>query len=191
MKHLFAPFILKDSKSILIGTLPPEGIDFFYSNSSNNRMWDILLAIKNDFDEIPKNNYKLPKEQKIDILKSLNLSMFDIIFEYERRDLTTHDKDIIPKSYSDILKLIQHTKIENIFFVYQSAAKWFMHSLKKEAPLELNKLSKKIDKSKSPFLVISHQNKNIKCFLLPNPLSRGVKGITLKKKKEIYKNYIQ
>ena len=44
-------------------TLPPEGIDFYYSNSSNTRMWDLALKSIQRKKQIPylkdHTNYRL------------------------------------------------------------------------------------------------------------------------------------
>ncbi len=39
--HPFKPIIPDNAKKLLIGTLPPESAPFYYSNSSNTRLWDI------------------------------------------------------------------------------------------------------------------------------------------------------
>lgn len=46
LKHPFEPFIPNNAKKLIIGTLPPENIPYYYSNSPNTRMWDLLSAIK-------------------------------------------------------------------------------------------------------------------------------------------------
>ncbi len=188
MKHPFEPFILKDSKNLIIGTLPPENISYYYSNSSNTRMWDILKSILDNTEEIPKNSYKeLSVEEKKDILKKLNLSMCDIIYEYDRKKESTKDNDIIPIKYLDINSLIEDTSIENLLFVYKSAAKWFLHSLENKKPIKSPKPKINIH---GEFYNYKLHNKIIKCILLPNPLNRGKKGETLPIKRDIYKKWI-
>ena len=121
MKHPFKPQVIKDSTSMVIGTLPPDNIEFYYSNSSNTRMWDLLKSIQKNIECIPKNSYKLTTEQKKDILLKLNLSMTDIILEYKRKQNSTKDNDIIPTRYNDIESIIKDTSIKNLLFVYESA----------------------------------------------------------------------
>lgn len=176
---------------MIIGTLPPEGIDFYYSNSSNTRMWDLLKSIQEKTNPIPKGSYKLPSNKKKAILSKLNLSMADIIYEYERKKESTDDRDIIPNKYLDIKQLIKDTSITNLLFVYESAAKWFLHSLENNMPVELSKIKKYIDKNDDEvFCEFTLENRPINCVLLPNPLNRGKKGQTLKNKKETYKKWI-
>jgi len=190
MKHPFEPQIIKNSKSMIIGTLPPDNIEFYYSNSSNTRMWDLLKSIQKNTKDVPRNSYKLPTEEKKEILAKLNLSMADIILEYERKQKSTNDSDIIPKKYNNIENIIKDTSIENLLFVYKSALQWFLHSLKHEQPIELKKLPKIKNEEYEIICNILLNEKTINCILLPNPLSRGKKGETLEFKKETYKKWI-
>lgn len=186
-KHPFGPFIVENSKKAIIGTLPPENIDFYYSNNSNNRMWDILTAIANNDTELPKNNFCMPKPEKEDILKKLKLSMFDIVEVYERKSNTTKDTDIIPKEFLDINEIIKNTQIENLFFVYKQAARWFLQSNKIK---NINMINDLKSITEGEFCNYDSNDKKIKCFILPNPLNRGQKGMTILKKFEIYKKYL-
>jgi len=190
-RHPFDPVIFKESKKMLVGTLPPEKTDYFYSGSPQTRMWDILRAIINN-SSIPKESYKLPMSDKKQILKQLNISMFDIIFEYERTVIdSSKDVDIIPKKYSDINSLIKNTQIDTLLFVYESAAQWFLHSMKNENPCKLKSIKDKTNLSKEIFWEYGLGGKNVRCILLPNPLNRGKKGVTLEKKKVLYEKYIK
>jgi G:T/U-mismatch repair DNA glycosylase len=70
MKHPFEPYIVKNSKNMIIGTLPPENAEFYYSNSKNTRRWYILKSILENTDKIPKNSYQLSIEDKKRFLKN-------------------------------------------------------------------------------------------------------------------------
>jgi len=190
MKHPFNPELINNSTNIIIGTLPPEGIDYYYSNSSKTRMWDILRSIQEKLDYVPKNSYKLSIENKKLILNKLNLSMTDIIYEYERKNDTVKDIDIIPIKYNDIQNIVKETTIENYFFVYQSSLQWFLHSLTDEKPLMLNKLNKLKNVKYGKTLSIVVDSRTINCYLLPYPLNRGKKGETLEFKRNIYSKYL-
>lgn len=187
--HPFCPIINKKSKLLIVGTLPPEGSPFYYSNSVNNRMWDILQAIHEKGDAVSSGGYKLEKNIKISLLKSLNLSMCDIIKEYNRRRQSVNDLDIIPLKYTDVIKLIKKTEIKKILFVYKNAALWFLHSLKNKEPLPLVKIKENIEGT-GEILKLNIEEKEVPLTLLPNPLSRGTKGMTLKKKLETYRDQI-
>lgn len=190
MKHPFEPQILKDSKSIIIGTLPPDNIKFYYSNGSNTRIWDLLKSIQENMDNIPKGSYQLPIKGKKIILTKLNLSMADMILEYERKQNSTDDRDIVPKKYNNIENIIKDTSIVNLLFVYESALKWFLHSLEQKEPIELKNLPEIKNKEYGVICRVLLNEKSINCILLPNPLNRGKKGETLELKKEIYKKWI-
>ncbi len=175
---------------MIIGTLPPEDTDFYYSNSPNTRMWDLLKSILEGAEYIPKNSYKLPVEDKKMILEKLKLSMADIISEYERKEQSTKDSDLVPIKYSNIGEYIEGTSIKNLIFVYESALKWFLHSLTKETPVELNKL-KKIKNCKYGIVKYLFMNgRRVNCILLPSPLNRGKKGETIEYKRRVYKEWI-
>ena len=191
MKHPFEPQIIKNSIGIIIGSLPPDNTEFYYSNSPNTRMWDLLKSIQEDMENIPKNSYTLSIEEKKYILRELNLSMTDIILEYEREQNSTKDNDIIPVKYNSIETIIKNTSIKNLLFVYESALKWFLHSLKKEKPIKLDNLPKVKNKEYGIVDSVSLNGKTINCILLPNPLNRGKKGETLEFKKEIYREWIE
>lgn len=153
-------------------------------------MWDLLKSIQENMEYVPKNSYKLPTNEKKEILAKLNLSMTDIILEYERKQISTDDSDIIPKKYNNIENIIKDTSIENLLFVYKSALQWFLHSFKQKQPIELKKLSKIKNKEYGIICSVLLNEKTINCILLPNPLSRGKKGETLEFKKEAYKIWI-
>jgi G:T/U-mismatch repair DNA glycosylase len=194
MKHPFEPYIAKNSKNMIIGTLPPENIEFYYSNSKNTRMWDILKSIAENTEEIPSNSYQLPTEDKKEILEKLHLSMADIIKEYERKKdedgkPTTKDKDIIPLKYNDIASIIKDTEIENLLFVYKDALEWFLHSLENLTPLKSIKIPKLKKLEYGIYDTISLNGKTINLILLPNPLNRGKTGETLPFKRDKYKEW--
>jgi G:T/U-mismatch repair DNA glycosylase len=187
--HPFKPLISKNTKKILVGTLPPENVSFYFSNSSNTRLWDILIAVKNNVDQITSGGNALDNFSKITILESLGLGISDIIYRYERDDYgSTKDLHIDPKEYSGLLQLAADNNISELLFVYQSALKWFFHSLGNVEPVRLKKLNTRF--LVGPQQEVKFQNKIIKCTLLPAPLNRGVKGQTLKQKLGYYKKYI-
>ncbi len=183
MKHPFKPFIVKNSTNMIVGSLPPEGSAFYYSNSQNNRMWDLLRSIQKDLDVLPKNGYSLSVEEKKEILQALKLSMTDIILEYDRKEDSSKDNDIIPLKYNNIADLIAHTSIVNLLFVYKSALEWFLDSLQQKTSIGKKECGK--------ICSVCLNEKNINCILLPNPLSRGKKGETLEVKKAIYEKWIR
>lgn len=187
--HPFEPLILKTTKKLLIGTLPPEGVIFYFSNSPNTRLWDILNAIFEKSEHIGKGGNSLNDKKKIEILNSLKIGISDIIYKYKRDDEnSTKDKHIVPTEYKEILRVAVDNNITELLFVYQSAFKWFIHSLDKVPPVRLNKLKSK--HATGPQKIIEFEGKSVKLVLLPSPLNRGRKGETLNYKLRFYKEYI-
>lgn len=132
----------------------------------------------------------MPVEAKIEILKSLKLGISDIILKYARREdrpNSVSDSDIIPYAYNDLPGIAQKHHIRRLIFVYQSALKWFVHSLTSNPPVMLQKIQERY----SPGLqYIDAGIPNLEIVLLPNPLSRGTKGMTLERKLGEYRKCI-
>ncbi len=188
--HPFEPLIFETSKALLIGTLPPETAEYYFSNSSNTRLWDILLSIQQGKAHLSKGSNELSRQVKQHVLEDLGLGIYDIIYEYERSDYSsTKDKDIVPIEYSNLLQLIENTQVEKLLFVYQNAAKWFMHSLTNEKPVHISKLKSQFEYG--TFNVIETGGRKVECKLMPSPLNRGRKGETLDFKLNLYKKEIQ
>jgi G:T/U-mismatch repair DNA glycosylase len=189
-KHPFDPIIFKNSKSILIGTLPPETAPFYFSNTPKTRLWDLLYTLDNKQDVVSKNKYLLTNEEKLEVLRNLSLSLTDIILEYDRLDMdSVEDSKIIPYSYQEILSLIKETEITQLLFLYKNAALWFLHSLKGEKPRSIDQINYKIDFGE--FHKLTLNKREITCTILPMPLNRGRKGETMAYKLEVYKGLIQ
>lgn len=186
--HPFAPAIPSTATRLFIGTLPPEKIDFYYSNSAKTRMWDLLRAVKESTSVLQANGYKLDKKEKQDILRNVGVGLTDIIFEYERQNDTVKDQDIIPIAYNDIIKIARENNISHLVFVYQDALKWFLHSLKNERPLKA-KLLPKLSYEYGTH-ILAHDGKQFTITLVHSPLNRGPKGWTLERKLEEYREVI-
>jgi G:T/U-mismatch repair DNA glycosylase len=187
--HPFPPQISKTTKKLLIGTLPPEDVIFYFSNSSNTRLWDILTAIKEKRDYVGSGGNSLSDNKKIEILDNLQIGISDIIYAYERDEYhSTKDSHIDPKEYNDLLRLALDNNIQELLFVYQSALKWFIHSLAKTQPVRLNKIRESYTVGKQQSIEI--EGKILRCTLLPPPLNRGTKGQTLDVKLATYRKYI-
>jgi len=185
--HPFKPEIPKTATKLLIGTLPPEGVKFYFSNSANTRLWDILTAINNGSNVIGTGSNNLSNSEKIKILENLKIGISDIIYGYERDSVeSTKDTDINPKEYKDLVQLASDNNIKELLFVYQSALKWFIHSLDNTEPVRLKKLNARYELGSQ---LIAETT--IKCILLPSPLNRGRKDETLEFKLLEYKKYIQ
>ncbi|MBN2402646.1 MAG: hypothetical protein JXN64_09615 [Spirochaetes bacterium] len=189
MRHPFDPIIFKNTKYLLIGTLPPENAKFYFSNSPNTRLWDLLNSILKDKSIISRNSNELSIDEKCNILKKLSLGITDIILEYDRKKMnSTKDTDIIPKLYNNISEIIKGTEIDTLLFVYKNALKWFFEFISGKDPLPLSKIKSKIIQSPSTSYI---NDKTIKLVLLPSPLNRGEKGQTLDFKLKFYEKIIK
>lgn len=178
MKHPFKPLLNHKTKSLLVGTLPPESAQFYFSNSRNTRLWDILKSIVEKKQVASKGSNGLSPREKEKILFELETGIYDIILEYHRDFMdSTKDKHIQPIKYSDILSLAKKKQISKLLFVYKNAAKWFLHSLEGEKPKRAQILKYEIEYG--VFKTIKTEYGEIKCVLLPSPLNRGKKGETL------------
>jgi G:T/U-mismatch repair DNA glycosylase len=192
MKHIhpFDPLIFENTRKLLVGTLPPETANWYFSNSDNTRLWDILKSVSLNDESISQYSNRLSKLEKTKILISLNLGIYDIIKDYDRKiEDSTKDTDIVPLKYNDIIRLVTNTKVNKLLFVYRNAAKWFLHSLTGEPPKILNKL--KIELGYGEFYKLKIGDKEISCILMPSPLNRGKKGETLDYKLALYRKEIK
>src|SRR6185437_856389 len=179
-KHPFEPLIFQETKKIIIGTLPPETATFYFSNSSNTRLWDMLRTIREQRMGIYSGSNNLTAAEKIEILRDLNLGIADIILEYER-DIpnSTRDVDIDPKKYRSLIEIVRsNIEITHLLFVYESAYKWFLHSLNKEIPVRISSLSGRFSIGIQNEIQVNEDT--IQCIILPSPLNRGRRGETLK-----------
>lgn len=189
MKHPFKPLVNSKTKSLLVGTLPPESARFYFSNSSNTRLWDILKCIVDKEQFIRHGSNDLSPNKKEKILFELETRIYDIILEYDRDIMdSTKDKHIQPIKYSDILSLAKKEQLTKLLFVYKNAAKWFLHSLEAEKPKRVQRLKYEIEYG--VFKTIKTKYGEIKCVLLPSPLNRGKKGETLEFKLATYQQEI-
>src|SRR5688572_1646005 len=130
MIHPFDPLIPNGAKTLLIGTLPPETAPYYFCNSSNTRLWDILNAIHQKSQTVVTSSNNLHTDEKIKILAGLCTGIVDIVYHYDRDDInSTRDRDIKPLEYKAIATIAQTKKISTLLFVYENALKWFVHSL--------------------------------------------------------------
>ena len=187
--HPFKPEIPKGATKLLVGTLPPENVKFYFSNSSNTRLWDILKSIDENRPIISRGSNLLSKDEKRKILENLKVGITDIIYKYDREEETTKDQHIIPLEYQKLLDLAISKNINQLLFVYKNAYKWFLHSLENKSPVRIRKLKMRIEKGLQQEII--YKNKSIKCVVLPSPLNRGMSGENLEYKINYYKQMIQ
>jgi hypothetical protein len=148
-----------------------------------------LQTINDKAKVIGQGGNQLSKKTKVEILDSLRVGITDIIYCYQRDiHASTKDLHIDPKKYKDLLRLAVDNNIDELIFVYQSAYKWFVHSLDKKPPVRLRRLKLKCTIGNQREIIF--EGKRIRCTLLPSPLNRGLKGQTLAFKLDFYRKYI-
>jgi hypothetical protein len=187
--HPFEPLVFNETTFLFIGTLPPESARFYFSNSHNTRLWDIINSISLGINDISIGSNEFDKTKKEILIKAVKGGITDIIYNYTRTDYSsTKDDDIIPISYNNILELTVKHNINRLFFVYQNAYKWFKHSLTGKDPVPIRKLTG----SYTPGFLedIQYNGRKITCVLLPAPLNRGRAGETLQFKLNFYRDHI-
>lgn len=189
--HPWQPIILKNTKKLIVGTLPPKSAKFYFSNSTKTRLWDLLFSIQNNLDYVVQGSNDLSDEEKRNLFENLNLGIADVTYEFERdKEDSVEDKHIDPKQYRNLLTLIEGTEIDEVLFVYKNAAKWFLHSLTGEPPVRVAKLNDKIEPGTFEEKIIG--DRKIKFTLMQSVLNRSrIKGETLNKRLEIYREKIK
>ena len=115
-EHPFKPIIFKNSKTLILGTFPSiKSFDnSFYYSHPKNQFWKILSLISG----YPVNN----KDQKIWLLKELNLALWDIVKSCNRVNSSDNNlKDITPNDIKSLLK--EYPNIKEIAFTSKLAQK--------------------------------------------------------------------
>jgi double-stranded uracil-DNA glycosylase len=114
--HPFEPLIFENSKILILGSFPSlKSIEnnFYYSHPQN-QFWRVLSKL-----------YDMPietKEQKIELIKSKNLALWDSGGSLIREDANSSDtnlKNIIPNKIDKLLE--RYKKIELILFTGKKA----------------------------------------------------------------------
>ncbi len=118
LNHPFEPIVFNDTKILILGSFP--SIDSFensfYYAHPRNQFWTILSTISS----YPINN----KDQKIWLLKSLNLGLWDMVASCERTN--SLDSSLKSIKVNDIaLFLDQHPTIKKLLFTGRKAQELF------------------------------------------------------------------
>ncbi len=122
--HPYKPFILKDTKSLIIGTLPPprfsinklkkNDVDFCYG-SQDNLLWPILDKLYN-LNLLYENSFEAIKQRKKFLIQK-NIGICDIVESCHRKKLDASDLGMENVKLRDILKYLKkYTNIQKIIF---------------------------------------------------------------------------
>ncbi|MDC7125845.1 MAG: DNA-deoxyinosine glycosylase, partial [Spirochaetales bacterium] len=118
-KQSFKPLINKNSKLLILGSMPGEDSLKFqeYYGHSRNQFWRIMSAITNK-------NLLTDYETKKLLLLDSHIALWDVIANCERSgSLDINIKNETPNNIPDIL--MKYTKIDAIAFNGQKAASSF------------------------------------------------------------------
>jgi TDG/mug DNA glycosylase family protein len=125
MTNGLSPIIYKDSKILILGSLPSKKSieqNEYYANSTNH-FWRILSNVLEN-EKITFENYNSKKE----FLEKHNIALWDVIKCAKREG--SLDKNIKDEEYNDILNLIDEYDFNKIFVNGKKAAKLFERYLK-------------------------------------------------------------
>ena len=115
--HPFEAFIPIDSKSIIIGTIPPQrfclnninlypcDVNFYYG-SKDNHFWEIIENI-NNIKFTYENNLIAIQERK-DFLSSIGIGITDIIKSCIHKNSSSSDKDLESIEFKNIKELLKN-----------------------------------------------------------------------------------
>jgi len=124
-RHPYKPFFDDNTKTLIIGTTPPmrftqelekknDDVDFYYG-SSDNYFWDLIGDVFNV--KLLRENSELAVEQRKSLLSKHSVGLFDIVYEFERKEKNASDDNIYVFKYSDLIKILEENKnISKIFF---------------------------------------------------------------------------
>ncbi len=133
IKHTFEPIFNKDSKILILGSLPSvksreEG---FYYGHPQNRFWSVLSSIY---------NLEIPKiiDEKIEMLINNNIAIWDVI---ESCDIIGSSdssiKNVIP---ADLSKILNNSNIQNIYANGKTASKLYKKYSEKNTGIKIIEL---------------------------------------------------
>ncbi len=133
IKHTFEPIYNKDSKILILGSLPSvksreEG---FYYGHPRNRFWSVLSSIYNS---------KIPNtiNEKIMMLINNNIAIWDVI---ESCDIIGSSdssiKNVIP---ADLSKVLNNSNIQNIYANGKTSSKLYKKYSEKNTGIKIIEL---------------------------------------------------
>lgn len=198
--HPFKPFIQKDTKALIMGTLPPprfctkeykkEDVLFCYG-SQDNLLWRALNIIYNlnlEFD-----NSKKAVAQRKEFLIKNKIGICDIVDSCKREKVDASDIGMQDVKTRDILKYLKNYKnITTIIFTggyCKNSPEYFLRKILKENKVKIKSIDENIPK-KSSFIF---ENRVITTISLTSPSNAANRSIGAnlyyKKMKQKNSNY--
>ena len=124
VKHVFEPIYDKNSKILILGTMPSvksRSVGFYYGNPKN-RFWKVLEEI---FEEKVKD--------KKEFLLKRGIALWDVLASCEIEG--SSDASIKKAVPNDLEKIIHNSHIEIIFTTGKTAYKYYMQFFKEKIDL--------------------------------------------------------
>jgi G:T/U-mismatch repair DNA glycosylase len=155
--HPYEPFLQRNTKKIIVGTLPPprfctreykpNDVDFCYG-SQDGLLWkslDVIFDLKLEY----KNTKEEVKKRK-DFLISNEIGVCDIVSSCKREKVDASDLGMSQVILRDILKYLKDYKtIETIIFTggnSKNGPEYFLRQILKKEKIEFIQVSKEIPK---------------------------------------------
>lgn len=198
--HPYEPFLNKDTKIIIVGTLPPprfctkeykkEDVLFCYG-SQDNLLWRVLDKIFNL--NLLFDNSKEAVTQRKKFLVSQKIGICDIVNSCKREKVDASDIGMQDIQLRDILKYIKEYKnIETIIFtggLCKNSPEYFLRKILKEKKIKIEIVDKNIPKIHK----FKYEKRVIKTISLTSPSNAANRSIGAnpyyKQKKLENKNY--
>ena len=119
MKKAFPPIVHKDSKLLILGTMPGEkslDLQEYYGNRGN-QFWKLLFTM------LGKELIHDYTDKKL-FLKEHHIAVWDVLAHCEREgSLDSNIKNEIPNDFETFYK--QHPHIQNVLFSSKNASKYY------------------------------------------------------------------
>ena len=146
--HPYPPYILPDTKRLIVGTLPPprfttgelnaQDVDFCYG-SSNGMLWKIWDRLYDS--NLVYENTHFAIEQRKAFLKREKIGICDIVGAAYRDKIDASDLGMQQPELRDLLEILeQHPKVDTLIFTGGSSKnglEYFLRKLLKKAAIPL------------------------------------------------------
>ena len=198
--HPYKPYLNKDTKKIIVGTLPPprfcnkelkkEDVNFCYG-SKDNLLWQILDKIFNL--DLLFDNSKNAESQRKNFLDKNQIGICDIVASCERSKIDASDLGMENIVLRDILFYLKEYKsIDTLIFTggnSKNGPEFFLRKILKAQNIKFELLNNEIPKIHKFYF----QNREFKTISLTSPSNAANRSIGansyFKKKKEIDSTY--
>ncbi len=198
--HPYEPFLNKDTKTIIMGTLPPprfctkkykkEDVLFCYG-SKDNLLWRVLNKIYN-LNLLFDNSQQAVEQRKTFLLEN-KIGICDIVESCQREKIDASDIGMENIVLRDILYYLREfDKITSIIFtggLCKNSPEYFLRKILKENNIILKKIKEDIPKIHN----FEFEKRTIKTISLTSPSNAANRSIganeDYKKNKKLNKNY--